>query len=142
MTHSLFPKENFVTIYRVICVVGLLSAVAVQAAPQGDGYWVPDSKTVDRIEQTIRHMPLPTLGNWTATSIDSYGRYYTGETPDGHKVVIGVFLAMDPVRYPRGIHIVPYTEQPHMTGGLCAQLSVWYDVAEDRVKGFHCYGIG
>jgi len=122
--------------------MGLLSAVSAQADPQSNGYWVPDSRTVDRIEQTIRHMPLPTLGDWTATSLDSYGRYYTGATLNGRKAVIGVFLSMDPTRYPRGIHIVPYKDQPHMAGGLCAQLDVWYDVAEERVKEFHCYGLG
>jgi hypothetical protein len=33
-------------------------------------------------------------------------------------------------------------QQPHMAGGLCAQLDVWYDVVEARVKQFYCYGLG
>jgi hypothetical protein len=87
-------------------------------------------------------MPLRKTGNSLATSTDRYGRYYTGVTLNGRKVVYGVFLPMDPARYPPGIHIVPFENQPHMTGGGCSQLNVWYDVAEDRVTEFHCYGLG
>lgn len=98
--------------------------------------------TVEHIEQTLRQMAPPKLFNWQATALDTYGRYYTGVTTDGRKVIFGVFLSMDANRYPRGVHIVPFDRQPHMTGGLCAQLTVWYDVAEQRVRQFICYGLG
>jgi hypothetical protein len=131
-----------VSITRVICAAGLLWAVSAQTYSQSEGHWLPDSKTVDRIEQAISHMPLRKTGEWTATSTGSYGRYYTGVTLNGRKVVYGVFLSMDPTRYPPGIHIVPFEAQPHMTGGGCTQLNVWYDVSEERVTEFHCYGLG
>ena len=117
-------------------------AATTQAYPQSESYWIPDSKTVDRVELAIRQLPPPRTNDWVATSIDSYGRYYTGVTLNGHKLVYGVFLSMDPTRYPPGIHIVPHGNQPHMSGGLCTQLNVWYDVAEERVTEFHCYGLG
>jgi hypothetical protein len=138
---ALFPKENPVLLARVIYTVGLLCVASAQAS-QSDGYWLPDSKTVERIEQAIRHAAPPATGDLTATSVDNYGRYYTGVTLNGHRVVYGVFLSMDPTRYPRGIHIVPFEDQPHMTGGGCSQLNVWYDVSEERVTEFHCYGLG
>ena len=87
-------------------------------------------------------MPLPELGNWKATSIDSYGRYYTGVTLNGHKVIFGVFLSMDPARYPPGVHVVSGEKQPLITGGLCSQLRVWYDVSERHITQFNCYGLG
>ena len=127
---------------RVTYSLALLLAVSVQASSQSEDYWLPDSKTVDRIEQAIGRMPLPTTGKWAATSLDNYGRYYTGVTLNGHRVVFGVFLSMDPARYPSGIHIVPFEKQPLMTGGGCSQLNVWYDVGEERVTEFHCYGLG
>ena len=137
------PKVmNPVPITRVTYTVGLLCAVSVQAYSQGGDYWVPDLKTVERVEQTIRQMPPRTKGAWVATSIDSYGRYYTGITLNGHKVIYGVFLSMDVTRYPPGVHIVRVEGQPHMSGGGCSQLNVWYDVGEERVVEFHCYGLG
>jgi hypothetical protein len=131
-----------VSITRMMCAVGVLSVASTQACSQSGGHWLPDSKTVDRIEQAIGHMSLRKTGNWTETSTDSYGRYYTGVTLNGRKVVYGVFLSTDPTRYPPGIHIVPFEGQPHMTGGGCRQLNVWYDVSEERVTEFHCYGLG
>ena len=63
-------------------------------------------------------------------------------TLNGHKVLIGVFLSMDSALYPPGIHIVPIEKQPHVAGGLCSQLRVWFDVSENRVTAFQCYGLG
>ena len=127
---------------RSIYAVGVLWAISVPACSQSDGYWLPDSKTVTLIEQAVRQMPPPTTGDLKAGSIDSYGRYYTGVALNGHKVVYGVFLSMDPTRYPPGVHIGSFKDQPHMTGGGCDQLNVWYDVDEHRVTEFHCYGLG
>lgn len=127
---------------RAICTVVVLMTLSTQAISQSDRYWLPDSETVARLDQTIRTMPLPRLGNWVATSIDSYGRYYTGMTLNGHKVLIGVFFSMDSALYPPGIHIVPIEKQPHVAGGLCSQLRVWFDVSENRVTAFQCYGLG
>ncbi len=124
------------------CTAVLILAVSTPGYSQDGGSWIPDSKTVDRIEETIRQMPLPTLQNWTATAIDSYGRYYTGQTRNGHKIVVGVFLATDPVRFPHGVHIVSHEQLPGMAGGLCGQLDLLYDVTEQRVTAFRCYGLG
>jgi hypothetical protein len=126
---------------RMMCAVGLLCAVSASAS-EGEGYWLPDQKTVEHIEEAIRHMAPPAQGGEMATSLDTYGRYYAGITVKGHKVVYGVFLSMDPAAYPRGIHIVPFEGQPRMSGGGCSQLNVWFDVAEQRVTEFHCYGLG
>lgn len=129
-------------ILRVTYAIGLLWAISTQAYSQVRDYWVPDSKTVEYIEQAVRQMPPRTVGDWVATSIDSYGRYYTGITLNGHKVIYGVFLSIDATRYPPGVHIVRHESQPLMIGGGCSQLNVWYDVVEKRVTEFHCYGPG
>src|SRR5438067_2401862 len=95
-------KESSVLIARVISAVGLLCAVSAHAS-QSERYWLPDAETVERVEGAVRHMAPPTRGDWKATSIDSYGRYYFGMTLNGHKVVYGVFLSLDSTRYPPGI---------------------------------------
>jgi hypothetical protein len=69
-----------VSITRMMCAVGVLSVASTQACSQSGGHWLPDSKTVDRIEQAIGHMSLRKTGSWTETSTDSYGLYYTGVT--------------------------------------------------------------
>jgi len=106
-----------------------------------NGYWLPDATTVDRVERAVRQMPPPKTGDRVATSLDDYGRYYTGVTLNGRKVVYGVFLSMDPSHYSPGVYIVPRDKQPAIAGGMCTQLNVWYDVADERVTEFHCYGL-
>ena len=57
------------SITRTMCAVGVLWAVSTPTYSRGEGHWVPDSKTVGRIEQVIRQMPLPKTGNWIAAWI-------------------------------------------------------------------------
>jgi hypothetical protein len=137
---------NKIVVAALITVALVPSALAADQSKsnlQSEGYWLPDSKTVDRVEQAVRQLPPPTTLNLVATSLDNYGRYYTGVTLNGRKVIYGAFLSMDPIRYPRGVHIVPFESWPlRTTGGGCAQLNVWYDVADERVTEFHCAGLG
>jgi hypothetical protein len=102
--------------------------------------WTPDLAQVTHIEQLLRQMPMPKKQNWVSDSFDSYGRYYTGLTEGSHKVIYANFYSLDSKLYPPGVHVG--VDFPVTTGGLCAHLTVRYDVAEDRVTEFECYGLG
>jgi hypothetical protein len=126
----------------VALVTSILAADRFNSNRQSEGDWLPDSEAVDRVEHAVRQMPTPTTGNLVAASLDNYGRYYTGLTLNGRKVIYGAFLA-DLIRYPPGIHILPVKSWPlSTTGGGCGQLNVWYDVVDERVTEFHCAGLG
>jgi hypothetical protein len=127
---------------KELCAAAVLLTLSTQAISQSHGYWLPDSKTVARLDHMIRTLPLPTLGNWAATSIDTYGRTYTGMTLNGHRVVIDVILSTDAAHYAPGIHVVPIEKQPHAAGGLCSRLPVGFDVSENRLTDLQCYGLG
>jgi hypothetical protein len=117
-----------------------LSAIGSMAFAQDDGHWIPDAATVNHVEALLRKMPLPTYGAVKADSLDSYGRYYTGETKAGRKLIAASFHSADPKVWPPGMHIGLPSRM--MTGGGCHQLLMLYDVAEDRIKLFVCYGLG
>jgi hypothetical protein len=95
---------------------------------------------VIQVEELLRKMPLATYGAVKADSFDSYGRYYTGQTNAGRKQIFASFYSVDPKVWPPGMHIG--FPQHMMTGGGCHHLLMQYDVAEDRIKQFVCYGLG
>jgi hypothetical protein len=117
-----------------------LSAFGSMAFAEDDGRWIPDAATVNHVEELLRKTPLPKYGAVKADSFDSYGRYYTGQTNAGRKQIFATFYSVDPKVWPPGMHI----GSPHrmMTGGGCHQLLMLYDVAEDQIKQFVCYGLG
>jgi hypothetical protein len=102
--------------------------------------WTPDVATVNHIEELLRRMPVPTYGVVKADPFDLYGRYYVGQTNAGRKQIGADFYSMDTTKWPPGTHIgtPPYLE----TGGGCHHLMALYDVAEDRIQYFVCYGLG
>ena len=124
----------------ILCVSPFLSV----AFAEDQGYWTPDVATVNHVEELLRKMPPPTLGDpVNADPFDSYARYYSGGTDSaGRKVIVASFYSnsMNPKEYPPGMHI----GREHMvsTGGGCHHLIVVYDVAEDRIRTFVCYGLG
>ena len=117
-----------------------LCAFGSMAFGEDDGDWIPDLATVNHVEELLKKMPLPTYGAVKADSFDSYGRYYTGAIKDGRQVIGASFYSTDPKEYPPGIHIG--REHWVATGGGCHHLMMLYDVAEDRVTLFVCYGLG
>jgi hypothetical protein len=149
--HSAFrcnPLENFSLDGRKMMKVWSCTATAVLLSVSMPAYsgdsdnWLPDSDTVARIEKQIEQMPLPSRNRWQATALNTYGRYYTGLTQGGHKIVRGVFASYDPRRYPLGVHIVMASELPSLVGGGCTRLDLWYDVEAGKVTEFRCYGLG
>jgi hypothetical protein len=110
------------------------------AFAENGGDWVPDVATVNHVEELLRKMPPPTYGTVKSDSFDSYGRYYTGHTNAGRKQIFASFYSADPKQWPPGVHI----GSPHymMSGGGCHNLIILYDVAEDRIKQYVCYGLG
>jgi hypothetical protein len=117
-----------------------LSTFGSMAFAEDEGLWIPDVVTVNHIEELLRKMPPPTYGTVKADSFDSYGRYYTGQTNAGRKQIFASFYSVDPKVWPPGMHIG--SPQQMMSGRGCHQLLVLYDVAEDRIKQFVCYGLG
>ena len=133
------PRHWFRLLAATLLCVSLLWTMAF-AEDQGD--WTPDVATVNHVEDLLRKMPPPTYASVKADPFDNYARYYTGETKDGRKLIGASFYSnsMDPKEYPPGMHI----GREHMvsTGGGCHHLLMLYDVAEDRVIQFVCYGLG
>ncbi|MEJ0005792.1 MAG: hypothetical protein WDM77_05245 [Steroidobacteraceae bacterium] len=117
-----------------------LAALGSLAFAQDDGHWIPDVATVNHVEDLLRMMPPPAHGAVKADPFDSYGRYYVGQTDAGKKQIFANFYSMNPKTWPPGMHIGPADQM--LMGGGCKHILMLYDVAEDHIKLFVCYGLG
>jgi hypothetical protein len=104
-------------------------------------FWMPDIATVQAME---KDWALPSEKGFTPEPLETYARYYTGRTLDGHRVIEGKLLAPSYARDKAGIHLVDYDtmSQTVMIGGGCGYIMTLYDVDTKVFLRRECYGLG
>jgi hypothetical protein len=130
------PQKRRLTKATALCLGVFWSG----AFAEENGNWIPMRATVNHVEELLRKMHPPTWEGEQAGSFDSYGRYYTGQTNAGRKQIFAQFYSLDPKVWPPGVHIGSPAQM--VAGGGCKNLMVVYDVTEDRITQFVCYGLG
>jgi hypothetical protein len=104
-------------------------------------HWQPDENAVRSIESSL---VLPSLGQWSPGTLDSYARYYAGWTEKGHRIIGGDFRR-GTSRHNNdkpGVYIVPFDKLMVATGGGCDHIVMDYDVDAHQVTHLACYGLG
>ncbi|HEX3675203.1 MAG TPA: hypothetical protein VHU87_13100 [Rhizomicrobium sp.] len=109
------------------------------ATPDGAA-WLPDAKTVAKLESVAK---IPGGPGRAPTPLTSYARFYWGITTNGHRRIRGVFLnpALPSFRHRPGVYLSDgsgFIPAP-MDGG-CSVVNVIYDVQTAQVISIWCNG--
>jgi hypothetical protein len=120
-----------------LVVVALLCAVGFGSSVNAAEDWVPDAKSVAKVETAIR---IPRDGR-TPPPLDPYARYYAGKILGGRRIIEGMLLLPEASQQP-GVYIRSGDKMPLgiMDGG-CAEVRLRYDVAASKVLFIQCNGL-
>jgi len=103
-----------------------------RAAPEQSN-WRPSASAIAALEGQLK---LP-KGAWP---LSGYDRYYTGTWVSGRRMIKGV-LYIEHANQHGKVRIVTEQELPVIMDGGCSVVTVFFDVATNRVAGTFCNGI-
>ena len=114
---------------RFVKYLALFAAITMSAPAQG---WMPAAETIGRLESTIRPGDIPQWGksekypNDHSPLVAEYARFYTGETVNGKRVILGEFvIPVGSKQKPPGIYIVRSKRDfPIISDGGCGIVHV------------------
>lgn len=113
-----------------IIAMFFISVLFSNSAP-AKNEWVPNRKCIKSIERNIV-MPKG------AIKITAYSRYYSGQTINKKKFIIGIFINKG--KEINKVHIVPQYELPKVFDGGCSIIHFKYNADEMKVVSIFCNG--
>jgi hypothetical protein len=135
------------TMRRVLVLpIALAFCVGVNACSQE---WTPDAVTIAKLESSIREGDIPRWGSSTkypsgpSPLVTEYARYYTADTANGQRVILGEFvIPFGSEEKPPGIYVVKSKKgMPRIVDGGCGIVHVVYAVETGRILSLRCNGV-